>query len=275
MQPAATRTRLLRIVQSRQNSRVKELRAAFRQPGQLLAVEGEHLLQEALRSGLRLVSVFVREGSEARLDRIERAVGGALPVEEVFVLPPEVFASAVETESPQGIAALIEPSRFTLADVVSGANPLVLVAAGLQDPGNFGTLVRTAEAMGASGVLSLRGTVNLWNSKALRASSGSAFRLPVAVATEAEALTALRKRGVRLLAAVATGGTPAPACDLTGAVAILVGNEGSGVSPALLREAHARITIASPGPVESLNAAIAGSILLYEAARQRATTRLA
>jgi RNA methyltransferase, TrmH family len=170
-----------RIVQSRQNRRVKELRAGF-SPGSRsetgrVGVEGEHLLAEALRSGIRVATVFIRSGAEALLDRL------GLPSDtEIIELPPDVFASAVTTESPQGIAALVEPKTFTLEDMIRTEASLIVVAAGLQDPGNLGTLIRSAEAFGATGVVTLPGTVSLWNSKALRASSGSAFRLPVVAA---------------------------------------------------------------------------------------------
>ncbi len=260
-----------RIVQSRQNARVKELRAGFSprsrsrtgQTGDTVAIEGEHLLIEAIRSGVKIVTVFFRSGDDSILDRVrfDKSV-------EVIELAAEIFASAVATESPQGIAALIVPRTFSIDDMFSVERPLILVAAGLQDPGNLGTLVRSAEAFGAAGVVTLAGTVSLWNSKSLRASSGSAFRLPV-VAADNAILDRLRSQGVRILAAVANEGLAAPETDLAGATAILIGNEGRGLAAELVQLADARITIPFPGPVESLNAAIAASILLYEASRQR------
>src|ERR1039458_5770265 len=174
MPTVSDRSRLISIVQSRQNARVRELRAAFAQSGrevpEVIALEGEHLLVEALRSGLRLRTVFLRTDADHRsLRRLEHLdLPAAIPI---VSLNPAVFASAVETESPQGIAALVETPRFSLAEALSGPRPLVLIAAGLQDPGNFGTLVRSAEAFGATGVIALPGTVSIWNSKALRASA--------------------------------------------------------------------------------------------------------
>ena len=269
MPNAVERARTTRIVQSRHNARVKELRRAFAQPGRgergLVAIEGELLLGEAARSGLAVETVFVRSGSEDVLRR--------LPVEpgEVLELPDEVFRSAVETESPQGVAALVAAPRFGAEEIfpASGA-ALVVVMAGLQDPGNVGTLIRSAEAFGASGAVLLPGTVNPWNAKAVRASAGSVFRLRV-VSLGVEAMAAmLRERGVRLLAAAADGDVALGEAGLDGPVAVVVGNEGAGVPAEVLAAADARVAIRCPGPVESLNAAIAGSILLYEAARQRA-----
>jgi TrmH family RNA methyltransferase len=280
------------VVTSRSNARVKQLRAAFagqaRLSGGLVAVEGDNLLGEALRSGMVLKTVFVSAGRE--LPRIvPRGV-------EVMWLAEEVFASVMETRAPQGVAALLVPPVHRLEDV-SGENsvslsldahlsreetatkmehpasrqPLILVAAGLQDPGNLGTLVRSAEAFGASGVLTTPGTVSAWNQKALRASAGSIFRVPV-VGVGLDELNMLKRGGVRLLAAVAEGDgetVEAHAVDFAGACAVMIGNEGAGLSEELLALADVRVTIPCPGRVESLNAAIAGSLLLYEASRQR------
>jgi RNA methyltransferase, TrmH family len=251
-----------RRVESRQNGRVKELRAALARGARTphVAIEGLHLVQEAVKSGLKLHTVFVRSGNEALLQQL--AVGDA----DVLVVAEEVFLSATMTEHPQGIAALLEAPQFTAQEMLRG-NPLVVVAAGLQDPGNLGTLVRSAEAFGATGMMLLPGTVSLWNAKTLRASSGSAFRLPVVALAAHEAFAALRAQGVRILAAVARDGDSE--ADLSGPSALLVGNEGAGLPDAWIAEADARVTIPLPGAVESLNAAIAGSLLLYDAMRQR------
>ncbi len=269
--PPASQHLHSRIVQSRQNGRVKELRASLSsgclsEAGRL-GIEGEHLLAEALRSGVEIATVFFRSGDGELLSRI-----GLDAAVDVIELPAEIFSSAVTTESPQGIAALVTPKVFSLEDVVRGDSPLIVIAAGLQDPGNLGTLIRSAEAFGATGVITLPGTVSLWNAKAMRASSGSVFRLPVVVADEDEAFRLLRSLGVRTFAAVAEQGFSAADSDLTTPVALLIGNEGRGLTSRLLKQSDERITIPCPGPVESLNAAIAGSILLYEASRQRGLT---
>ncbi|MGA7885946.1 MAG: RNA methyltransferase [Acidobacteriaceae bacterium] len=289
MPTVSDRSRLISIVQSRQNARVRELRAAFARTGRDasdgIGIEGEHLLVEALRSGLRIRTVFVRRdlerahgrgpdheparenGHRSALRRLDRlGLPSSVPVVE---LTPPVFSSAVETESPQGIAALVEPPRFSLDDALAGSAPLVVVVAGLQDPGNLGTLIRSAEAFGASGVLALSGTVNVWNPKVLRASAGSAFRVPVIYERSARVFDALADRKIPVLAAVQNDAVPCSQANLAGPAAILIGNEGGGISADLLDRAQARIAVPMPGPVESLNAAVAASILLYEAARQR------
>jgi TrmH family RNA methyltransferase len=253
------------VVTSRANARVKQLRAATsgnaRLSGGLVAIEGETLVNEALRSGLLLKTVFVSE---------RREVPRGLPAGvEILRCSNDVLQSAVETQSPQGIAALVLPKQWELADTLKGT-PLLLVAVGLQDPGNVGTLIRSAEAFGATGVLTTLGTVSAWNQKALRASAGSIFRMPVVAVTETE-LLGLKDRGIRLLAAVAAGQDviAAGVASFAEACALLIGNEGAGLAQKFVDMADQRITIPCPGPVESLNAAIAGSLLLYEASRQR------
>jgi TrmH family RNA methyltransferase len=234
-----------------------------------IAIEGLHLVQEAARSGLDLNTVFLQEGHEELLQQFP--CGNA----EVLMVTGDVFLSATMTEHPQGVAALVEAPLFTLESMFPSAlgpppglpQPLVVVAGGLQDPGNLGTLVRSAEAFGATGMILLPGTVSLWNAKTLRASSGSAFRLPVVSLTAEDAFHALRAHEVRILAAVARDGDSE--ADLRGPSALLVGNEGSGLPEAWIAQADARVTIPFAGAVESLNAAIAGSVLLYDAMRQR------
>jgi len=256
------------VISSRTNTRVKQLRAAFqgqaRLSGGLVAIEGEHLVEEAVRSGVSLTTVFMSEGWQKGVPRGP----------EVVRLTADVFRSAVETQAPQGIAALIVPPQFELEDVLGrdGYAALILVAAGLQDPGNVGTLVRSAEAFGATGVLTTLGTVSVWNQKALRASVGSVFRVPVVGATASE-LRELKAGGVRLMAAVGAEGDDVVAAqemDLTGACAVMIGNEGAGLGEEWMEMSDVRVTIPCPGDVESLNAAVAGSLLLYEASRQRA-----
>jgi TrmH family RNA methyltransferase len=257
-----------RRVESRQNARVKELRAGLsrgiKTAHDHIAVEGLHLVQEAVKSGLKLETVFLLEGHEELAQQFPSISA------EILILSEDVFLSAALTEHPQGIAALVEAPHFqmqALFPAAPGPAPLVVIAAGLQDPGNLGTLVRSAEAFGATGMILLPGTVSLWNAKTLRASSGSAFRLPVLALTADAAFNALRDHQVRIIAAVARDGDSET--DLRGPSALLIGNEGSGLPESWIAQANARVTIPFTGAVESLNAAIAGSVLLYDAMRQR------
>jgi TrmH family RNA methyltransferase len=265
----------VRIVQSKQNSRLKQLRRALAQPlresvraGRALAgIEGPNLLAEALRAGLRIECVFAAQGAEHFLEPMALA-----PETEILLLPRELLDSALATESPQPIAALVEPPDWTWAHFLDSPRKtasLVLVLAGLQDPGNLGTILRSAEAFGADGVLSLPGTVSAWNPKAVRASAGSVFRLPLLEVSVKDCFTHLREAGAKIWTTTVCAAEPADLVNLAGPVALLIGNEGNGVPKDLAAKADAALTIPCPGPIESLNASVAASVLLYEAARQR------
>jgi RNA methyltransferase, TrmH family len=261
----------IRIVQSKQNARVKQLRAALLRPGRAdadhVALEGIHLLQEALRSNVGIETIFIAQDSESLIRELE--IPAAI---EVLALPPEVLASAVTTESPQPIAALIKARQWTWPDLLPdrSAPALLVLLSGIQDPGNLGTILRSAEAFGASGVICLPGTVSPWNPKATRASAGSVFRLPWLAASEQDCLDHLRNAGIRTLAAMAHEAQPIGETNLVEPTAFVIGSEGSGLAPGFAAKCDALITIPCPGPVESLNAAVAASVLLYEASRQRA-----
>jgi RNA methyltransferase, TrmH family len=251
-----------RRVASRQNARIKELRAGLTRGlhAPHVAVEGLHLVQEAARSGLTLHTVFLRDGDESLLAQVPAAPA------EVLIVDRETFHSVAQTEHSQGIAALVDPPSFAMSDLFRPV-PLIVVAVALQDPGNLGALIRSAEAFGATGIILLPGTVSMWNSKALRSSAGSAFRLPAFSLTAEQALAACRAHNVRLFATVARQGSPDP--DFRGPAALLVGNEGAGLPASWVAQADAQVTIPLRGSVESLNATVAASVLLYEAMRQR------
>jgi RNA methyltransferase, TrmH family len=260
----------LRRVNSRQNARVKELRRSFAEaaPNEQgeVAVEGMHLVEEAIRSGLRLITVFISESTRERAHKLLPQLSAQT---EALLLPDDVFASAVLSETPQGVAALVRPKPFVLDDVFAPPPALLVVAAGLQDPGNLGTIARSAEAFGLTGLLLGERTVSAWNWKAVRASAGSLFRVPTVKVELAEALTEVKSRGVRVLATSSRKGTAIADVDLRGPVAFLIGNEGAGISKNVLAQADEVVAIPQSVRVESLNAGIAASIMLYEAARQR------
>ncbi len=267
--PSTERSRL-RHISSAQNSLVKELRRAFSRgeltPDGHCAIEGLRIAEEAIRSGLRFRAVFFRESATGAADRLLPQIGAHV---ETLELPDAVFDSAVATETPQGVAALVKLKSFDLEDVLRPPEPLVLVAAGIQDPGNLGTILRSAEAFGASGMLVAEKTVSHLSPKVVRASAGSVFRLPVVSVPLNEALAKLREAGVRLVATSSHKGTPADEADLSGKLALFIGNEGAGLPREAMREMDESVAIPHSPKVESLNAGIAASILLYEAARQR------
>ena len=265
----------LRPIASRQNSLVKDLRKAFSQATPTedgsIAIEGVKLVEEAIRSGLHLRAVFFSESGRERANRLLPQLSHAT---DAVLLPDDIFHSAVATETPQGVAALVFPLIATLEDLFRPAGqtsdaPLILGCAGLQDPGNLGTILRSAEAFGASGVLTTDGTVSSANPKVARASAGSVFRLPCVKLSTAQALSTIEEHGLRLAVTSSHRGRPVHEIDLTLPTAIFIGSEGQGVPRALLDAADEAILIPHSPKVESLNAAIAASILLYEAQRQR------
>jgi RNA methyltransferase, TrmH family len=264
----------VRVVESKQNARLKELRKALSAPGRgaeaVVGIEGSRLIEEALLAGLRVKTIFVAQGAERLLDKLQvkRDV-------EVLQLPKKLLDQALATETPQSIAALVEPPKWTWEQLLGSRRnsvPLVIVLAGLQDPGNLGTILRSAEAFGATGVISLPGTVSAWNAKAVRASAGSVFRVPIVASNVDECFAQLKKAGVRVLATTARETKSADLAELAGPVALVIGNEGNGVPEEIVRKTDGAIAIPCPGPVESLNAAVAASVLLYEASRQRAAS---
>ena len=225
------------------------------------------MIEEAIRSGLRFQAIFFSEAGSAHATRLLPQIGSQV---EVLLLPDEVFVSAVSTESPQGVAALVKLRPHKFEELMDSAPDSLLVGvAGIQDPGNLGTIIRSAEAFGARAVLLGEKTVSHFNPKTVRGSAGSLFRQPLIRVKLGESIALLKEQGVRVLATSSHKGKPLQQADFTGAAMIVVGNEGAGVPQEILSLADELVTIPHSPRVESLNAGIAASILLYEAARQR------
>ena len=270
----------LRRIEGRHNPLVKQLRQAFSRAELTeagdCAIEGLRILEEAIRSGLRFSAVFFRESAKDRAERLLPQLGSQV---ETLLLPDKLFDSLVPSESPQGVAALVRLKESSLDDVVETerlqVGPIVVLA-GLQDPGNLGTILRSSEAFGSAGVVLGEGTVSPFNSKVVRASAGSVFRLPLihghgkSVTSKLEEVSEkLRVQGVRLIATSSHKGTPLDQADLKSAVAIFFGNEGAGLPREVMSKMDEVIAIPHTAQVESLNAGVAASIVLYVAARQR------
>ncbi len=262
----------LRPVSSRHNSLVKELRRACSQfePTKEggIAIEGARLMEEAIRSGLRFQAVFFSESGRAHAARLLPQISSNV---ECIFLPDDVFASAVATETPQGVAALVKVKPVRLEEILDDATEsfLIVAAAGIQDPGNLGTIIRSAEAFSAGAVLLGEKTASHFNPKVIRASAGSVFREPVIRFPLNDAIRLLKTYDFSIIASSSHKGKPLEDVDMTGRVALVVGNEGAGLTPEILSQADELVAIPHSSKVESLNAGIAASILLYEAARQR------
>lgn len=265
----------LRRIEGRHNTLVKELRQAFAHSERTAegdcAIEGLRIVEEAIRSSLRLRSIFFKESAQNLAERLLTQIGAHV---DTLLLPDKLFDAAVPSESPQGVAALVRVKQFSLTDILERVQiGPVVVLVGLQDPGNLGTILRSAEAFGSAGVVLGEGTVSPLNSKVIRASAGSIFRLPVITAKTSggmeEISRRLRAQSVRLIATSSHKGTPLDQANLTEPVAVFIGSEGAGLSRTVLGQADELVAIPHTSQVESLNAGVAGSIVLYESARQR------
>ena len=250
--PAATQ-----ILSSSRNPLIQDVRRAAGRgilTGQGYAVaEGAHLFEEALASGVEMGAVLISE-------EVERDWPSQVPV---YVLPRALFREVATTESPQGIITLVRPRVFEVEQVFQG-NAILLD--GIQDPGNAGAIVRASEAFGGSGVVFLKSTVSPFNPKCLRASAGSLFRLPFINHPDADAVChAIAQQNVALYAAMPNARLSIEEVDWSKPSAILIGSEGRGVS-AEWSEAATHIRVPTTG-VESLNAAIAAAVILYEASK--------
>ena len=254
-------------ITSRHNPLLQEVRRAVADgkptPEGFIVAEGPHLLEEAIRGWWQLEQILAT--AEAR-KRFANLLGMADA--EVVEVSETALASAAGTEHGQGVISLLRPKLFAWSDLLPQTGALVLVLDGVQDPGNAGTLVRSAEAFGVSGVALTRSSVRVPNAKFLRATAGSIFRLPYLEEVRSnELLSRFEERGITLWALAAQGATSILEANLRHACGLAVGSEGRGVSPELQRGARA-LSVPS-GTVESLNAAVAGSIALFEASRQR------
>ncbi len=285
------------VITSRDNRWVKMFRAGLRGSGpsekEAIAVEGPKLIEDALRHGLEAEAVMVSESAERHMEPILRAASvseAGIARSRVFRTTDKIFDSISGTEAPQGVAALFRQPKWDFEDLLGGAEagaeqfaergakrlPLIVVLAGVQDPGNVGTVLRSAEAFGATGAVAARGTADPWSPKAVRASAGSALRLPLLRGMALPVLLAqLKVSQVAVIAAASASSSDgasargeAPA-DFSKPCAIFIGSEGAGLPHEVESAADARMAISMVNSVESLNAGVAASILLYEAARQR------
>jgi TrmH family RNA methyltransferase len=254
-------------ITSRQHPIVRAFRSAARGDADVL-IDGWHLLHEAADAGLPISTIAIVDAPQnlANLSLLEHFSRTA----RVVTVSHAVMDALSPVRTPSGVVALATARTSVLNDVLTPSPALVVVAVDVQDPGNAGAIVRSAEAGGASGVVFTGVSADPWSWKALRASMGSTFRLPVAKVHDiGHACDELRRAGLRLHAAVADGGLPIERVDLRSAAAVLLGGEGAGLTNDVLLLADAHLTIPMVPPVESLNVAVAAALLVYEARRQR------
>jgi len=295
MERARTAPETNDVISSRDNRWLKEFRLALR--GGLatergcVGVEGVRLVEEALGSGCRVETVLFSESGERHRERLAPLIRRREMGFPILKTSDRLFEGIADTEHPQGVAALIEPRNVEIADLLAtregACSPLLVVLAGVQDPGNVGTILRTAAAFGATGAVTSAtgqgGTASPFSPKALRASAGAALHLPVLAGMSLTILlTQLKVNGIHTLASCVhdetkAGGAPISPweVDWCQPIALLVGNEGAGLPEEIVHAVDARIHIPMATGVESLNAAAAAAVLFYEAYRQRAALRVA
>jgi TrmH family RNA methyltransferase len=264
------------VITSTANPRLKHLRRLEtprrRRQAARFVIEGYRLLGRALEAGASVETVFAApelflgEGEAALVEQARRA--GA-EVHEVAAAP---FAAIAGQRRPDGLLAVVRrwPTDLARLRPVAGPPPLVVVAEAVERPGNLGTIVRTACAAGATGLVACDPQTDLLHPKTVTASVGAVFRLPVAASSTAETLAWLREHGLRIVVASPAGDVPLWRAELTGPVALVLGCEKRGVSSAWLEAADEIVAIPMPGEaMDSLNVAVAAGIVLFEAARQR------
>jgi TrmH family RNA methyltransferase len=256
---------------------VKLKKRKFRESEGKFLIEGTRFVEEALKSGWPVECViYSGDGIKSGRGADILAQAGRLDI-RVLPVAGKLMGEISSTETPQGILALCRMPCRRLEEILAGApgrggrqNLLLVVADGVGDPGNLGTIVRSADAFGAHGAILTAGTVDLFNGKALRSTMGSIFHMPVVAGlAPGDIYRGLTQNGVKLMVGVPAGGVPVSRLNLSGPLALVVGSEAGGPSRELLALPHDRATIPMPGGAESLNAAVAASIMLYEAARQR------
>lgn len=256
------------MITSTSNQQMKKLsllmkKSKERRQQELFVVEGIKMFREAPKKWIK--AVYVSE--QFIEDEEHQKILADVPYE---VVSDSVFRAVSDTQTPQGILAIVRMPKYTFEDMVCGDRTHLLILESVQDPGNLGTMVRTGEGAGITGVIMNRTTVDLFNPKTIRSTMGSIYRVPFLVVDDlAQTLQTLKEDSVRLYAAHLRGEKQYDAFDYTGATGFLIGNEGNGLSDAIADAADTYIRIPMEGQVESLNAAISASLLMYECNRQR------
>lgn len=243
-------------------------RRKVREETGLLPLEGLRLVREAYLCGARLEAVVL---SDSFLPQEAPFLAELPPKVPILRIEKKIFLETAKTETPQGIIAVARRPFYSLADVFASEPALILVVERVQDPGNLGTMLRSAAAAGAGGAVLLPGTADAGNPKACRAAMGAIFRLPVVETALPELLTEISRRNVQLVAAAGDAKDSYHSPDWRRPCAIAIGNEGAGLSREVLTAASRRVAIPLAAGVESLNAAVAMSVIFFEAARQRQT----
>lgn len=257
------------MITSTSNVQIKQIMALLkkskeRKEQKAFVIEGRKMFEEICQEKSRIIKAYFSD-SYVKAGYAEAAMQ-SVPYE---IVADSVFDAMAETVTPQGVLAIVKMPEYPLEDMVADAGTLVLLE-NLRDPGNLGTIIRTAEAAGVSGVILSRESVDIYNPKVIRSTMGAVYRVPFLYVEDfTELLKELRKKDVRLLAAHLKGQKTFDKADYSGKVGILIGNEANGLSEEASELANEKVLIPMAGSVESLNAAVAAALLMYEAFRKQ------
>jgi TrmH family RNA methyltransferase len=255
-------------ITSRQHSIVRAFKMAARGESEHALLDGWHLLHDAVAAGIAVNTIALSDVPPTPRDR--SLIDHLSPRCEVLTVTHAVMAAMSPVRTPTGVVALAARQTHPLGDLWQPDPALVLVAVDIQDPGNAGAIVRSAEAGGATGVVFVGASADPWGWKALRAAMGSTFRVPIArIAEVATLCREARHAGLKIVSTVPRGGIMMYDVDLRGPSAVLIGSEGHGLDPSWVDAADEQLTIPMKPPIESLNVAVAAALLIYEARRQR------
>ena len=254
------------MITSSSNSQVKNVINLLKKSGErkrrgLFVIEGIRMFTEIPKD--RIVKVYASESFAHANETILKGF-------DYELVSDRVYEQMSDTKTPQGIMALVEMLSYTLDDIIRGETPVIAMLENIQDPGNLGTIIRSAEGAGATGLIMSADTVDIYNPKTIRSTMGALFRMPfIYVDDMVETAKELRRREIRLVAAHLKGENNYYNENLAVPMALMIGNEGNGLTDRLTNEADMLVKIPMEGGLESLNAAVSTAVILYEAYRQR------
>ncbi len=254
----------MRAVTSRQHPFVQQCRqlAAGRGDAGAVLLDGPHLIEDAVAASIDIVGVLIDDRGTSLLPLL-RSRG--IPVHETS---RQVLEAAAPVRTASGVVAIARWAPAPASELLALPHPTLVGLVGVQDPGNVGNIIRSAEALGASGVIALDGTAAPAGWKALRGAMGATFRLPVGIGALDDVLTAARERGIRLAATVPAGGVPPDARSLAAPILVLIGSEGAGLPAHIVTACDVHVTLPMRPSANSLNAATSAAIVLWELTRQ-------
>lgn len=258
----------MKAIESKDNHLIKEIKKLkkkkYRTESNQFIIEGFRFVEEALKSSFQVPYILISEDS---LDKYNKFGIDRLIYDDtnVYCIKQSLLKELSNTENPQGILAVVKNKKVEMVD----KEGFYVLVDKIQDPGNMGTIIRSAHASGALGVIATKGTVDIFNDKTLRSTMGSIFNIPIIENVDIETVKSLKNRGFKLLVSSLDTENNFYDADLTGKVIISVGNEGNGVSEELYKLCDIKVKIPMPGGAESLNAAVAASVMMFEAVRQR------